>query len=161
MAFIEYRRECWASVWPGVERLARMHFDLDNPSGSPKHGRFDLDVEQFELLDSSGAWRVFTARVNGALVGYSTWTVLRDLEVRGLLVAEQGPLFIEPGRGASGSTLYTLALRALRDEGVEIVYPYHRLAGRGPRLGRTLFNRRLHALPIKTGYELELCHAVD
>lgn len=150
---VQYARERWTDVWPEVLPLARMHFEQDNPSGSPKHGLFDLDVEQFELLDASGQFLILSARASKTLLGYSTWTILRDLECKGLLVAEQGPLFVL--RPASGVQLYNLGLRTLREFGVRVVYPYHRLQGRSMKLG-SFFTLRLGAKAIKAGYEMEL-----
>lgn len=149
-----YARERWKDIWPEVEPLARQHFEQDNPPGTPRHGLFDLDLEQFSLLDSSGQWLIFTARRAGRLVGYSTWTVLRDLECRGLLIADQGPLFVLPGQ-ASGLVLYRTGLEYMRALGVWSIHPYHRVSGSGARLER-YFTLRLGAKAIKIEYEMKL-----
>lgn len=153
---VVYCRERWDTIYPEVLPLAQAHFENDNPPGSPKHGKYDLDVDQLAELDASGAFYIFSARHIDGLLGYSTWTIMYDIECKGLLVAEQGPLWCN--KPASGVQLYNYGLHSLRELGVRVVYPYHRLTGRSLRLG-SFFTLCLGARAIKAGYELELQNA--
>ena len=135
---------CWLSIaeepfeaiWPCVGGLAEEHAREVEPEGPRK---FLLDTVRMVQGNRGGTIRIFTARINGVLVGYVTWNIQWDVESAGLLIATQGAWFVlrhpeVPFRTAG--KLFEDSLEALRASGVKCVFPHHRTRGRGKGLAR-------------------------
>lgn len=145
--------EQFAVIEQEVDALAKAHFrEVDDGVEPRRH--FELDSGLMTFGSKIGNLRIYTARVNEALVGYCTWNVQYDVESKGLLIATQGAWYMAPGHGRLGLRLYKFTLDALRALGVRCVYPHHRLQGRGDidRLGPWF--QHLGAKPIKIEYSL-------
>lgn len=150
---VVFCQESWETFWPEARLLAEAHFALDNPPGTPRHGKFDLDTRLLAELNCCGYFLIFTGRLAGKLVGYCCWNLTNDVECKGLLLATQGPVFGDD-LAIDGLALYRFALDELRRRGVTLVYCYHRLTPRGLLLGHWF--RRIGARPLKHEYELVL-----
>lgn len=118
---ITYQREPVAGLWPEIEPLLIEHW-----REIAHYDDIELDVDKatYEQLDALGLLRVFTARVDGRLIGYAVYAVRRSLHYRKSLQALQDVLFLLPEyRGkAHGAGLIVFADQELQNEGVQVVY---------------------------------------
>lgn len=142
-------REPFGSAWPESEALALKHF-IEVEVGVPEQRRLAVDNVALSLLSRQNAFIVITARIAGRLVGYFTWTVTRDLESKGLLIANQGAWYLRPGFPRVAARMFDRSIAELKLLGVKCIFPHHRLHGRGKSLGR--FFKRRGAVPTKEEY---------
>ena len=154
-AEVTFQLEQFADISTEAEVLAQAHF-LEVDDGVEPRRRFALDSRLMAYGSRIGNLRVYTARVDGQLVGYCTWNIQYDIESRGLLIATQGAWYTDPQFASHGLglRLFKWTLNELKSLGVQCVFPHHRLQGRGTpeRLGAWL--QRLGAKPIKIEYSL-------
>ena len=100
--------------------LRRLHW---RESGYDDEEEPNPDREQYEALDAAGLLRIYTARIEQALVGYAVFVLYRSLHHRGRLQAMQDVLYVVPQhRGAAAVKLLRYAEHSLRAEGVKWVY---------------------------------------
>lgn len=147
-------RERFASVWGEMKALGQSHFAEVDGGWADARRPFDVDTKALETLDAIGQFVVYTARSpDGPLLGYCTWSLGYDLESKGLAIAHQGAWYSPPGQGRMAFRLYKHCLAALAAQGVRLVFPHHRLAGRATvRLGDWF--ERLGAIPEQITYRL-------
>jgi len=90
------------------------------------HYDFPLDVwwEQYQKIAENGNLRVYTARIDGVLVGYEAFFLSRSLHYKSALFAQEDVLFVEKNaRGARiGIGLMQFAHESLKAAGVTAVY---------------------------------------
>jgi hypothetical protein len=123
--------------------------------GGIETGRpFKLDQAAMKLLDQAGVLKTVCARLDGRLVGYYTWNIQRDVESEGMLIAQQGAWYVEPGHRKLAFLMFARAKSELKALGVEYIYPHHRTMGRGCNLGR--FFERQGAVRIQETYSLRI-----
>lgn len=99
----------------------------------------DPAFEQYIAMENVGALRVFTARLEGKLIGYSIFFVRPNLHYRSSLQAAQDILFIDPDhrKGSFGGRLIAFCDEELKREGVQVVYHHVKKAHNfGPLLER-------------------------
>lgn len=142
-------REPFGSAWPESQALTLKHF-LEVEVGVSPHRRLEPDTENLGLLSRKNFLICITARVAGRLIGYFTWTVTRDLESKGLLIANQGAWYLQPGFPRVASRMFDRSIAELKLMGVRCIFPHHRLHGRGKSLGR--FFKRRGAVETKAEY---------
>lgn len=121
MTDITFQRErvhaLWTELWPLLEahyhEIAHYH---DIP--------LDPSIEGYEALEDAGFLRCFTARHDGALIGYAIFMVRANMHYQGSVQAVQDVLFLHPDyrRADTGRSLIRAADDALRTEGVQVVY---------------------------------------
>ena len=143
------------TFWPEADALCREHFA--EVEGSLAEVRpYEPDVPMLRMLNGQGIFKIVTARIDGRLVGYYTWTVMRDVESASLLVATQGAWYCSPDPECRGVAfmLHDHSIKILREMGCGGVFMHHRLLGRGRKLGA--FFRRKGAVEIKHEYYLPL-----
>lgn len=144
--------EPWESFWREACPLAEAH-SAEVDSGVEPRRRFKVDERQMSLLQKYGVLKVFALRKDGALVGYLTWQVTKDLESEGLIIAQQGAWYVAPGHARGARLLFLKSVETLRDKfQVQHIFPHHRTQGRGDGLGR--FFERLGAKKIQETYSL-------
>jgi hypothetical protein len=145
--------EPWASVWPEGEALAKAHFnEVEGMLAVKRPCR--VNAPAMVEAERLGALRVVGARVLGRLVGYCTWTLMPDPESAGLIMANQGAIYVDPQFAGIGYRMVTFALPGLKAAGADYALMHHRMLGRGARLG--VWFRRLKATLIKHEYYLWL-----
>jgi hypothetical protein len=143
--------EPFGSIWPECVKLGLEHFAEVGDTDSRRP--LDLDRGLLGAASAAGSLRIVTARRGGCLLGYLFWSVGPDPESRGLLQADQGAWYVAPGAPRSTAIrMYERSIAELRRLGVRLVYPHHRLAGRGAGLGK--FFARRGAVPEKQVYSL-------
>jgi len=150
---VHVRFERWGEIEREVISLARSHFlEVEGPLAALRP--LQLKIPTFRQLDSTGSFRVITARSDSRLVGYCSWILQEDIESAGNLMATQGAMYVSSDL-RSGATVYhmiQLAIKTFRRLGVKYIFIHHRLLGRGVRLA--LWFQRLKATPIKHEYFL-------
>lgn len=83
----------------------------------------DPDLRRYQTSEDSGMLRIYTARVDGKLVGYSVFIVNYNAHYAGSLQAQQDVLFVHPDyrRGRLASVLISFSDAALSAENVQVV----------------------------------------
>lgn len=102
-----------------VEELWRSHFQEVVPQQAAS---YNPDREGFLALERAGRLRLFTARIDGRLIGQLGFIVHRSRHTQ-LWVAEEEFLFVrrEDRGGGIADELVRFGLLELRDEGIEEV----------------------------------------
>lgn len=86
-------------------------------------GPVDIAEDAYHRAEEGGMLRVYTARRNGALVGYAAYFVLPNLHYRTKPVAESDVFFLAPEerQGLAGLRLLQFADKALTAEKVAVI----------------------------------------
>lgn len=102
------------------------------------------DYQRYIAAEGLGTLRIFTARVDGALVGYAVYFVTPALHYCDSIQAHQDILFVHPDyrRSTVGLRLIRHADESLGREGVQVIYQHSKAAH---SIGRVL---------ERQGYEL-------
>jgi GNAT superfamily N-acetyltransferase len=98
----------------------------------------DPDWDKYRATEERGALRIFTARIEGRMVGYLIYIVTPGLHYRSTLQATQDIYFVVPEhRGGLGRRLLRFADACLKEEGVQVIYQHVKAAHNfGPMLER-------------------------
>ena len=145
--------ETWASVWPEGDALARAHFGEVEGNLAEKRP-YEVDERLMAEAEKYGVLRVVGARVAGRLVGYCTWSLMPDPESKGLVMANQGAIYVDPRFAGLGYKMVAFSLPGLKILGADYALMHHRMLGRGARLW--VWFKRLRAILIKHEYYLWL-----
>lgn len=133
--------EPWSDAWwADARKLAEDHFEEVDGGIEPQRP-FKLDKRLMSVMDAHGCLKLITIRESGRMIGYYTWNITPDVESEGLLIGQQGAWYIEPGHPRAAVKAFDYAVQALRQMGVQCIYPHHRTQGRGRNIGR-FFERR-------------------
>lgn len=146
--------EPWDSIWPEVDTLGAAHYG--EVCRSEPNRPYKLDSDSMRAMNAAGTLRIFTARIDGILAGYCMWSIAKDVESAGLLIAHHGPWFVKEEFKALhlGGKIFDASVDDLRKIGVKCAYPHHRLEGRSPKAGA--FFRRRGAVKVQETYSLWL-----
>lgn len=146
-----YAREQFNDCFDEALPLLHTHWleishDLDIP--------LDPDVDRYSELDQEGKIRIYTARVNGVLVGYVVFFLVINLHYRSSFQAHADLVYVDPARRNStiGLRLLKFAEAELRDENVQLADHHVKLAH--PALGVIL--ERMGYEPVETIYRKRL-----
>jgi hypothetical protein len=145
--------EPFASMWVEGKFLARAHFH--EVEGELVENRpFNVDEQKMKELNEAGVIRIVTARVNGKLAGYTTFTIMPDIESMSLTCGNQGAIYVAPGNEKLNlsSKMIDFAISGMKASGCDYVLLHHRLLGRGVKMG-SLFKRK-RAVLIRHEYYL-------
>jgi len=114
-------------------------------------------IERYCALDDAGILRVYTARIDGKLVGYSVFFVQRHLHYESLLVGVQDVLWIAPEHrgGFLGARFVKFIDAQLAIEGVQVSVQHVKL--KHPDLGRLLVMYGYEASETVYLKRLDLC----
>ncbi len=117
---VQFAQECAGPIFDEIKPLLQAHFEeiahyKDIPL-NPDYGRY------FEA-EHQGHLRIYTARADGALIGYAIYFVRPSLHYRDSLQAHQDILYLDPRfrKGGTGARLIRYADQALAREGVQVV----------------------------------------
>jgi GNAT superfamily N-acetyltransferase len=80
------------------------------------------DFEQYHLLEKAGILRVYTARMDGKVVGFSALFVNHHLHTIGSKQAVQDLLYVDPDHRGFGLSFIKWCDDQLVQEGVDVVY---------------------------------------
>lgn len=94
-------------------------------------------LDKYLSIEDEGLLRVYTARKDGKLVGYSIYFIRHNLHYSSSKQALQDILFIHPEHRGTGGKLIAWCDEQLRAEGVQAVYHHVKAAHNfGPLLER-------------------------
>src|ERR1700744_645537 len=89
--------EPWsADLWAEMKPHAEAHFEEVDGGVEPRR-KFKLDEPLMQAIADAGSLKTVIARCEGKLVGYYTWNIQPDVESAGLLIAQQGAWYVDPG----------------------------------------------------------------
>ena len=148
--------EPFGSIFPECVPLAERHYAEVGDSDPLRP--LIVDADQMHSLSLSGLMIIVTARANSDLIGYFTWSIYNDPESRGLRSADQGAWYLAPGHWRVARRMFDRSVAELRLLGVKMIYPHHRLTGRGEGLAKEFLRRG--AEPEKQVYKLWIGDAV-
>lgn len=115
-----FQREHVAEIWGELEPLAAIH-----RQEFPRYADYGLNIDHhaYEAMDDAGVLRMFTARIDGKLVGYCSMIVRRHPHLMGSLQALEDVLYVakEQRVGLFGINFIRLVDAALKEEGVQEV----------------------------------------
>lgn len=143
--------EPFVSMWPEMEALGRLHFEEVDGGVEPRRP-YRPNAPLMQAMEQVGCLKITTARAKGKLIGYCMWNVSPDAESEGLMIARHGPWYMLPEHKGVGTKLFKRSVAELRAMGIHIIYPHHRMQGRGQRLG--MFYRRIGAIEVQREYSL-------
>ena len=139
------------SWWPDAQELLANHSVEVN--AGVRHGHpYKMNITLLQSMEQIGTLRIMTARVNGTLKGYCTWTFLDDVESEGVLVADQGAWYISPDAPGLGRKILDKSIAEVKALGIQSVQLHHQLNGRGARLGKMF--QRMGAIELQHRYSL-------
>ena len=130
-----YQRETVRGVLEEIKPLLERHWE---EIATYKDMPLDPDYPAYLVAEDRDRVRVFTARVDGVLVGYGVFFV-GNLHYKSSRIATQDILFVAPEyRGKMvGFRLIRFCDEQLRGEGIQVIYQHVKLAHDfGPMLGR-------------------------
>ena len=115
IAQLTYQRERTHDLWADVMPLLQAHWTEVGEE------RLDIDVVKINMMEDIGAFRCFTVRERGKLVGYAFYVVDTSLMQKTRLIAHESGLFLvkEARRGHTCERLLKFAESSLKAEGVE------------------------------------------
>jgi len=135
-----FQRESVAAVWDEALPLMLVNHA---ETGALAGCEFDPDREKFEKLDELGMIRVFTARIDGGLVGYAAFIIGPHLHYRDTVWAIQDVVFLVPAhRGRAAIRFLRWQDDELACAGVDLVYRHVTVRN---AWGRTLIRMGYHA----------------
>jgi hypothetical protein len=133
--------ETWSSdLWRDAKQSAESHF-VEVDGGIEPNRKFVLDEDLMQNLQDAGLLLIVTARKNGQFIGYFTWQISPDIESKGLLIAQQGAWYVNPGHPRIAFKMFDKSVDELKRRGVKCIFPHHRTQGRGANIGK-FFEKR-------------------
>lgn len=133
--------EPWSeSLWKDARTSAEAHFE-EVDGGVEPNRPFDLDQDIMNSLQTANMLLVVTARLNKRFIGYFTWQIMPDVESKGLLIAQQGAWYVQPGNPRAAIKMFDVSIEELRLRGVRCIFPHHRVQGRGANIGKFFIRR--------------------
>lgn len=117
---LTFRTEILAQAKTDGEPLLKRHWqEIAHYLDIPYAPRWD----QYELLEANGALRIFTARLDGQLVGYCVFVLAMSIHYGSSLEANEDVLFLAPEhrKGLVGAKLIKFSDELLKAEGVQVV----------------------------------------
>ena len=129
-------QERYATLWRELLPLARDHYA--EVTATPDLA-LDLATDLYEKLDAAGYLRMYTARIDGRLIGYCSMAVSKHPHT-GQPVAREDGIYVVPeyrGGTGAGDMLVEVSDGLLRQEGIVSVQRTTKVAhNHGPWLQR-------------------------
>jgi GNAT superfamily N-acetyltransferase len=146
-----YQRETFDEAYTDALPLLEAHrLEISDNVEVP----LDVNVEAYQQSENAGFLRVYTARNDRGMVGYSAVFVHRGLHNQDNLQAAQDVFYVDPDwrGGMVGTRLLDFVEKQLKKEGVQIVYQTVKI--NHPMLGHLLVHRGY--VPTETVYQRRL-----
>ena len=86
--------------------------------------QLEPDEERYFASEAAGVLRVYTARDDGAIVGYAVFFVNTNAHYKSSLQAMQDIIFIDPKHRGSGGRFILWCDEQLKAEGVQVVFQH-------------------------------------
>lgn len=124
---IEFARETFDQAYPDAAQLLLDHYE--EIAWRKDKIKLNVDAARYRSVEKSGALRVFTARLDGALVGYCAYIVTMHLHYSGTKCGKNDVVFMAKSyRGGTGARLLKYCEAALKAEGVQVIDLHIKLA---------------------------------
>ena len=152
MSLISYQRERARDLWADINPLLQVHWrEIATYEDIP----LDPDVDRYNAMDDAGAMRCYTARAEGALIGYAVFSLATNMHYRSSAIAVQDVLFVLPEhrKTRAGLGLIRYTERELKKEGVILILQHEKIAN--PELGVILERLGYEALETIRGKRLD------
>lgn len=136
MPAISYARENVDTVETDVIPLMILH-DTAVSDDITQEWPLEIDIETYKKIEIAGMLRVFTARIDGKLVGYCVYMVMPSIFRKSLVISHENALYVRPENRNSG---LALRLKAYAEKQLEIesaMVMYH-VPASSPALGTIL-----------------------
>lgn len=131
---IEYKRETVAGVLDEIKPLLQKHWE---EIAHYKDIPFAPDYDQYLKADLMGMVRVYIAREEGVLIGYSVYFVRPNLHYSTSLQAYQDLIYVDKSRRGFGLLFMLWCDKQLKADGVQVVATHIKAAHNfGPALER-------------------------
>lgn len=118
MSNVVFAREPMSSVWEEMQPLLVAHAaEIAHFKDIP----LAPDEHIYRVAEHTGRLRAFTARLDGALVGYAVFFVGKSLHYSGSTQAQQDVIFIDKAHRGFGARFIAWCDEYLEAEGVEVV----------------------------------------
>lgn len=151
---ITFQRERAHDLWAAIMPL--LHEHKDEISAYPDI-LLNPDIDRYNAVEARGALRCYTARLHGALVGYSINFVDFNLHYRDSFQANQDVLFVMKAHrhGRIGVGLIRYKEQQLQAEAVQVTYEHIKATAQVREALAALRHRTdVGALLEKMGYTL-------
>jgi GNAT superfamily N-acetyltransferase len=119
---MEYRQEFLSSVVEDIQPL--LQSDWDEIEHQKDRRPLDPDWDAYADFESQGLFKIFTARHEGALVGYVSCFLHPDLHSKGLTSASFEILFVDKAHrnGVVGPKLIKFAENCVKQDGADFCF---------------------------------------
>ena len=115
---MQFQREPVLSLKPEGHEMPEAHYREVFGRGG-----FNPDWIKYDQAERAGRFRVYTARVNGQVVGYAGFFLRQCTHSKATKEAVQDSLYIAPEhRGGAGSEFIAWCDEDLRKDNVQVVY---------------------------------------
>lgn len=117
---ITFQEESFESVWGDVQVLLDLHWD--EVGYSRLLGEKKINVEFYIAMEKAGHLAIFTARNDGALIGYASYMVFKAIHGEALC-AESDAYFLLPQsrKSFTGYNMLKEAEQMLKLKGVQLI----------------------------------------
>ena len=113
--------------------------------------KVDVNTESYKVLSDNEALIIFTARVDGKLVGYASFFLGTSLHIKTLFQAIQDAVYLDKQYRSKDSGFIKWCETRLKDMGVQIIFHMVKenydwsksLMGSGYKLDEKVYSRRL------------------
>jgi hypothetical protein len=122
---VTYHIESAASAFDEIMPLLQLHW---REIAHYQDIVVDPDVEGYLKAEEGGNLRVYTYRVDSALVGYAVFFIRHNMHYKRSLQAVQDVLFIQKEYRGNGKTFIEWCDEQLAIEGVQVVYHHIKAA---------------------------------
>lgn len=144
---VSFRRESPKQIWEEILPLLQEHFvEIATYRDIP----LSVDQDVYDRAEEAGVLRVYTARIDGDLIGYACFLMRPNPHYSGSIQAVADVVFISEAyrRGRLGLQLLQFADNGLTADGAQVIYHHVKLAH--PALGRLL--EHMGYEPVETIY---------
>lgn len=133
---LTFQTESLNQARPEGEPLLRRHWqEIAHYQDIVYEPRWDM----YQMLEGAGALRIFTARLDGQLIGYSVYAIAPNMHYASSLEASEDVLYLAPEhrKGRVGLKLIRFSDEQLKAAGVQLVKRHVKFAhDHGPILQR-------------------------
>lgn len=130
---MKFQRED-TSVYAEMKPLTELHYqEIAHYKDIP----LEPDIETYKTIEEQGCLRLYTARDEGELIGYSIYFLKNNPHYKSSLQASQDILFIRKDKRGQGREFLMWCDEQLKADGVDVVYHHVKAAHNfGPLLER-------------------------
>lgn len=122
-----FQAESFASFYQEAEHLIREHY---HEIAHYQDIQLSVDVTAYCRIEAAGGLRVYTARIDGVIVGYALFVVAMNPHYSSSKQAKQDVLYVAPEyrQKMLGYRLIQYCEDELRKEGVQAVYHHSKVS---------------------------------